>query len=186
VASLCVGAVVVVGAIGCGGGDSTGDEGDTTSAAGVTNAAPTGSAGSESTESTTKTSSSKSKSAYLKQANEICAQNKKGVIADVRKYLKEHKSESGESDSSDGSKLGLLREAVQATLLPSIENQITELRALDVPEDDQKQVEAFLTAQQKAVKRASASEDSTVLIGKFFHHAAGLARDYGLTDCAYG
>ncbi len=121
---------------------------------------------------------------FVKQANAICEEGKKQSLEEMSAYVKKHKGEGGGSGQQT---LGKLREAIQAVIVPAIQTQAEEIRALKAPEGDEAKVDAFLAALEEGVETAEeASGSSTAPFAQSFKRSAELAHEYGLDGCAYG
>jgi hypothetical protein len=124
--------------------------------------------------------SSTSKAQFVKQANAICAAGREKTLAKLGTYVKTHQG-------SAKSQQALLGEALQAVFLPRIQSQIGQLRALEAPTGDQRQVNALLAALQQAVNRGHGLKSpSSAEIEQDFKRPAELAKAYGIGACAYG
>jgi hypothetical protein len=166
----------VVAVAGCGGGSSS-SAGETTSAAG---------------EASGKSASSSGKAApggeisdagFVKRANTICEEGKKQSLEEMSAYVKKHRGEGGSGQQA----IGKLRQAIQAVIVPAIQAQAEEIRALKAPKADEAKVDAFLAALEEGVETAEqASGSSTAPFTQSFKRSAELAREYGLDGCAYG
>lgn len=133
--------------------------------------------GSDSTEGTESTSSL-SKVEFVKKGNTICAENEKEIQTGIEKFVKEHKLSEKKQPSE-----GELKE-LSEVLLPIVESQIDEIRALGSPSGDEKEVEAILSAAEKGVEEV---EKKPSVIGEPgggpFTKANKLSVEYGLTKC---
>lgn len=122
-----------------------------------------------------------SDAAFVKQANAICEKGKKVGLKKLQRYMQAHE-DSGKSTATR------LAEALQSAFLPQIQKQVDEIRALDIPRKDEKQVEAVLTALEEAVaakRDKPASAASGPQLSRRFKQASKLAREAGLTACVY-
>jgi hypothetical protein len=140
---------------GCGGGD------DTTTASGASGA--TGAQGAALT-----------KTEFVAQANAICAKGNKAIDQAAKQTF-------GNSRPS-GSQLN---QFATETLIPNVQDQIDEVKALPPPSGDEAQVSEILTAAQGALDKIKA--DPALLTGSGpspFASANKLAKEYGLTECA--
>jgi hypothetical protein len=155
-AALGVGLV----AAGCGGDD---DEETTVATTGPTGV--TGAAGGEPL----------SKQEFIKQADAICAKGDREINQTGQEVL------GGQQPSSEE-----LEQFGSETVVPNIQNQIDQIRALTPPEGDEEEVSAILDAAQRGVDEIE--QDPSLLgqgqdAGGAFEEANRLAQDYGLTDC---
>ena len=151
-------AVLAVGlvAAGCGGDD---DE-DTTTAATTTE---TEAAGGEPL----------SKSGFIEQADQICREGDQEIDQEAEQL--------GLGRPSDQE----LEHFTTDTLVPGIQQQIDDLRALTPPEGDEEQITQFLDSAQKALDRLE--QDPSLLLresGDPFAEVRQLGEEYGFEDCA--
>jgi hypothetical protein len=192
--ALCAVAIAAVAVFaGCGGGGDS-SSGSTAGGGGTTSAANGGSGKSESGsggggESTGKSEAAGksapggefSDSGFVKQANAICEESKKQSLGKMSAYVKKHKG------GSQKANIEVLKEAIEAVIVPAIQTQAEEIRALSVSGDDEAKVDAFATALEEGVGNAEeAKGSSTAPFAKSFKDSAELAHEYGLDGCAYG
>jgi hypothetical protein len=180
---LAAAVAIVAVAAGCGGGggssSSSAAGGETTSAEGGASG-KTSRAKGESSSGKTAPTGSLSKSEFVKQANAICEEGKKEGLGKMAAYVKKHKG------GSQAPNVELLGEALKTVFIPTIQNQVDEVRALGAPSGDESRVEDFLTALEEDVEAAEASSGSGANFAKAFKDSAELAHEYGLDGCAYG
>jgi hypothetical protein len=114
-----------------------------------------------------------SKSEFVAQGNAIC---KKG-----NQQLNAAGKELGKSPTK-----AQVNSFVTATVIPNIQGQVDQLRALDEPSADQDQVNAILDEADAALAKVKA--DPTLLTGHAdpFAKANKKAKAYGLTVCGSG
>lgn len=147
---------------GCGGSDS-----DSSTSVGVG-------------ESSTGGESALSKAAFLKKADAICEASQNRIIKKSVVELREALSE--------GQPKGEVEANLLATLvIPTLETEVEELRALGAPQGDEAKVSAIVDATQEVVDEANAKPE-TFLAGKQYRRghydkAYELASEYGLTAC---
>lgn len=124
-----------------------------------------------------------SKAEFIKQANQIC--NLQGT--EVTERLSTYAEEQPPNQTQDELYAG----AVKTILLPITEARIDEIGSLAPPQGDEKQVNAYLSAEQNGVdeiKRQEATSfaalnDSLIEFEKPFKPAAKLAQEYGFKEC---
>jgi hypothetical protein len=186
--ALCALAIGVVAVLaGCGGGGDSSSSGST-AAGGETTSAANGGSGknessgrAESTDGKSAPGGKVSDSEFVKQANAICEAGKKQSLEEMSVYVKKHKGDSQKPD------LEVLKGAIEAVIVPAIQAQAEEIRALGVSGGDEAKVDAFATALEEGVETAEEAEgSSTAPFAKSFKHSAELAHEYGLDGCAYG
>jgi hypothetical protein len=131
------------------------------------------------------TTTTLSKQEFLKKGNAICRKanqdvNKAGRLIFLTGVKKGQKP-SGPPPAAKFKKFA------DTILIPSIQSQINQIRALGVPPGDQAQVKAILDAAQAALNKGK--QDPTLLEGNKstpFAKANKLALAYGLTVCGSG
>jgi hypothetical protein len=140
-------------------------------------AAGCGSSGDAATTST----SSITKAAFLRRANGICAKARSGLLEKAEVYINHHVGK-GKSESE------VVADAYKAVLVPSIEEQIAEIRTIGFPSGDEQTIETFLnTLQEKDDEiKTLPSVVSRFPVDRILKPAGDLARAYGLDVCGYG
>jgi hypothetical protein len=119
-----------------------------------------------------------SKAEFTRKANAICAKGNKEIDAAANKTFTE-KTEPPVSDQ-----IAFIKDSV----LPNVEQQISDIRALKPPEADKDKVEAILDAADEAL--AKTKKDPA--LGREegprdpFAQANKLARQYGMKTCGSG
>ena len=146
-------AAMAFAAAGCGGGD------DTTVTAGVSGA--TGASGAP-----------LSKSEFITQADAICKQGN----AQINQAGKQEFS-GGQPSQSE------LEQFYTDELIPDVQDELDQIRALPAPEGDEDQVNEILDAADQATQKIAADPTSA---DTAFDQADQLAQDYGLKECGKG
>lgn len=159
-------AIAVLG--GCGGGGGSG------SSSGDSTVQSTG--GSEAVGT-----SSLDKAEFVKQADEICAEESELFLKSITNYMAKHPPQAGESEQE------VAADGVRQTLLPKFQNQIDRVRELGAPAGEEEEVEAILEAMQHAVDSLAQRNEVALAtdIDKEFKPAGKLAVQYGLENCAH-
>lgn len=122
----------------------------------------------------TVTVSSVTPAQYAKRASAACAQ---GRLRGIRYQP---------SDSDKMTNAGLAA-AIEANLLPALQEVIDQLYAMGAPAGKKPQIEAFLTAFQQALDEAEGLEaPSFERLEPVFKKEAELAQQLGLEPCVYG
>jgi hypothetical protein len=119
-------------------------------------------------------SSSISKTEFVRKGNAICAAGNKEIEAQARKIFGPHKKPSKSETKQFASRV----------LLPSVQKQVDQIRALGAPAGDEAKVKAILDAAQQGVDKGK--QDPLVLMKQNagpFKKANALARAYGLKVC---
>ena len=110
-----------------------------------------------------------SKSAFIKQGNQICIQGTKEREAAVTEVAKENPEAGAE-------------EVVNDAALPPTKDMVGELDGLGVPKGDEKQIEAIITGLEQGIARVEANPKEA-LGSEAFEAANKAATSYGLTEC---
>ncbi len=129
---------------------------------------------------TTLETSSLTKAEFVKRANAICNES----IADVGKQLEDYLVDRQNSKKGADE---LAADALRAIALPAIETQLEEIEELGAPDGEQKEIEAFLTAQQRSVEQLEQRQNVSLStdLEPAFRQAGKLARQYGLSSCDF-
>jgi len=119
-----------------------------------------------------------SKPQFVKQANAICERGLERRLTESGKYAGEHRGES---------LTVLARKAFMAVGLSVWEEEFEELRALDPPKGDEKQVDRIFAAFESWVDGTEQKNGgANPKLNKEIADAVELARKYGLSECSYG
>jgi hypothetical protein len=141
--------------IGCGGGGSS---------------ASTGSVNEEG-------SASVGKAAFVKQADAVCLQKREKTLARVGPYEKKHEGE-GLSEAA------LVRNAIKAAVLVTLEQEIAALAKLQAPAEDAEEFEAIIADLRSALDEArEANTKTSKEVENIFLPVDKELRAYGLTGC---
>jgi hypothetical protein len=112
------------------------------------------------------------KDQFVQQANQICDQGNKELDTASQALGQNPTADQISSFATD-------------TVVPAVERQVSDIRALGAPAGDEEQVNALLDAAQADAEKVKS--DPTVLAnGDPFADANKLADDYGLTSCGSG
>ena len=126
-------------------------------------------------------SASISHAEFVREAERICIRASDNTLAEVGAYVKRQEQAGGGGQGQSD----LQAEAVRDVILPSVESQIDEIRALDAPSGDEEQVKGFLKALEDAVDVAR-EKPLTPRANAAFSRVNRVGRAYGLERCAYG
>jgi hypothetical protein len=112
------------------------------------------------------------KKQFIKSAESICKQAESKQLKTATKYLQDHPGAEEE-------------DVVVPAGLPPIEEELTKLEALGLPEGGEAEIEAFLEALQEGLDKANA-DPASVLVqkGNPFEEANEIGQKYGLKACA--
>jgi iron-sulfur cluster repair protein YtfE (RIC family) len=123
-------------------------------------------------------SASISKAEFTKKAEAACKKNEEELQKDFKAFVKKHAkvTEPTEADFA---------ELVDVVFSGNIEAEMKELRAIEIPSGDEKQVEALLDAREESLEKAEAEpEEAITKSEKVFGKASKLAKEYGLEACS--
>lgn len=130
--------------------------------------------GSSKKSSSTSSSSKITKAEFLRKGNAICAAGNKEINAQGKKIFGKNRKPTKAQ----------LKQFATQVLVPSVEKQVNQIKALGAPAGDEAKVKAILDAADQGV--AKGKQDPLVLVkdsGDPFKRANKLARDYGLNVC---
>lgn len=130
--------------------------------------------------SNSSSTASLTKPEFVKKANAICASGEKEIEGEFETFAKAHNLSKGKPPSRAEAE-----EAANTILIPKVEKQVKEIRALGAPEGESAKVDEILSAVEAAIEKAK--QDPAAFIeeeGKgVFADANRMAREYGLTTC---
>jgi hypothetical protein len=119
------------------------------------------------------------KAEFVKQGNAICAKGNEAIEEGFEKWVKEnHLSQKQEPTKAQ------LTQASEEVLIPNVRKEITDIRALGLPQEGAEEADAVLTAAEKGLEEGE--EEPTVLANESspaFAEANKLAREFGLVKC---
>jgi hypothetical protein len=128
--------------------------------------------------STNGSSASISKKEFLRKGNAICAAGNKEINSQGKKLFGTQQKQKKPSKSE-------MRQFATVVLIPSVQKQVDQIKALGTPKGDEAKVNAILDAAQQGIDESK--KNPLVLTdegGKDpFKKANKLARDYGLKVC---
>jgi hypothetical protein len=124
--------------------------------------------------SSTTTAASITKAEFVTQANEICAEGSKTIDAAANETFT-----GGQPSQED------IVAFWGDTLIPSVTDQIAQIKALGIPAGDEDQVNALFAEVDSAISEAQQEVDSGDVTNQDpFADANKLAGEYGLKECA--
>lgn len=113
---------------------------------------------------------------YVAQADEICREADEALDAEVT-----------EAFGTDQPNEQQIIEFTGSAVVPNLEGQLDDLRALTPPEGDEETVEAIYSKLETAVGKIA--DDPSSAVGEAppeFEEASSLAREYGMEKCGAG
>lgn len=118
-----------------------------------------------------------SKEEFIAKADAICKQGNERMEAGFSKLLKDVKN-------LNKLKKDEYEQLVDEVMVPSLEKEIEELRALGVPEGDEERVEAMIAALEEGQETAERNPEAVnASSDAVFGIASRLAGEYGLEVC---
>jgi hypothetical protein len=117
------------------------------------------------------------KAAFVKQADEICKRTSGKLAAEVTAAVQKESAQPGASRT----KIQLT--LVKGTLIPGLESELEEIRALGIPDEGTTQVQAFFKAIQKMIAKAEADPEAFANQGSPYEGAELAGRRYGISAC---
>ena len=123
-------------------------------------------AGCGSSDDDSSTTASLTKAEFSKEANAICERGRQKALA-----------------STATTEAAVIEEST----LPAIESSIEEVRALQVPQEVETQIKVLLDSMEAAADEVESKSVSTLgELEATFEKSGNLARESGLSRCAYG
>jgi hypothetical protein len=110
---------------------------------------------------------------WIAQADEICAVGDRKLEREAEEVFAGHRPPNK----------GELAEFGREAVVPRVQDQVDQIRALGAPEGDEGEVEAILTAAEEALDEVRANPAS-LEGGGAFAEVNALAAEYGLDECA--
>jgi hypothetical protein len=120
------------------------------------------------------------KAEFVKEANAICEEVKARIEVDYGRFLEdEYSGDANQQEEVDPDNL------VDEVVIPNVEREVDQIRALGIPSGDEEEIEAILDGREQAVDEAVGNAKKFVdTNGGMFDESSKLAREYGLKACA--
>jgi hypothetical protein len=131
----------------------------------------------EASENTTEAGGSLTKSEYVKQGNEACADIQEKVGKEFEAFIKKQNLEKVAPTQAESAKI------IGRFAIPAMEEQIEALRALPAPSGDEEQVKLIIARQEESLKKME-KEPLFRTSGGPYEELNKPASDYGLTECS--
>ncbi|HWO47338.1 MAG TPA: hypothetical protein VNM41_04690 [Solirubrobacterales bacterium] len=130
-------------------------------------------------DTTTDETATLTKAEFIKQGDAICEKGNEELEGEFQSFAKENDIPLEKEPNTEQSE-----ELVEEVLVPNIQNQAEELRALGVPSGDEDQVNAMLDSLEEGIEEAE-DDPGDLFSGKTdpFGKANKLASEYGLKVC---
>jgi len=117
-----------------------------------------------------------SKTEFIKQGDQICERAEKESETEAEEFAEENDFELEKASEEQ------LEEAIGEVLVPALDRQVEEIKALGAPEGDEEQVEAITAALEDASADV-ADDPSQAFEGEPLEKASKLAKEYGFEVC---
>ncbi len=118
------------------------------------------------------------KAAFVRQANLVCERSSGTIAAKFASITQR------ESSKPDYDFVATQVVVVKQALIPGLEEQMREIRALGVPEEGRKEAEVFLAAYQRAIAKIRANPKAAATNATPPYEAIELAGTrFGVTEC---
>jgi hypothetical protein len=123
--------------------------------------------------------SSLSKAEFIKKADAACTRGNKRVEADFATFIKKTHFQLSENPTK-----AEVDSLLHTVVIPAVEREVAEIRALGAPSGDEERIEAILVAVEEGIETAEknpkiALENTSIAFGI----AQRLAKEYGLQVC---
>ena len=135
--------------------------------------------GSSSDDDSTEVTVALTKTEFIKQGDEICKQAEEDSEAEAEEFAEENDFVLEKASKEQ------LEEAIDQVLVPALNGQVEEIKALGAPEGDEEQVEAIIVALEDGADEV-ADDPGLAFEGKPLKKATELAEDYGFKVCGEG
>lgn len=122
-----------------------------------------------------------SKEEFIAKADAVCKKGNEALEKELFKFLRKNRT----GGSLRKPSVEQNEKFIETVLIPTLQKEITELKALGVPEGDEEKVDAMIAALEEGLETAE-DETETVAAGTadmVFGIASRLAGEYGLETC---
>jgi hypothetical protein len=124
------------------------------------------------------TTASITKAEFVKKGNAICTAGNKRVDSEFEAFAKEAGLKEGEEPSKAQSE-----ELAETILLPSVSQEVEEIKALGIPSEEGEGAEAVIESAEESIEKGEEEPAALVSSEKTFKKTNELAHEYGLTVC---
>jgi len=135
--------------------------------------------GSSGDDDSTEVTVTPTKAEFIKQGDEICKQAEEDSEAEAEEFAEENDFTLEKASEEQ------LEEAIGEVLVPALDRQADEIKALGAPEGDEKKVEEIVVALEGASAEV-ADDPSKAFEGEPLKEASELADAYGFKVCGEG
>lgn len=134
--------------------------------------------GSDSSSSDSDSSSSLTKAEYIKQGDAVCKKGAVEIEAGLKSYAKEN-----DINLKVKVKNPQVEELSENVIIPGINDQLDDLRALSIPSEDEELAKELLDALEKGIEKGEQEPVAFLAEGKSLTKAGDLAKEYGFKVC---
>lgn len=113
---------------------------------------------------------------FIEQGDKICEEAEERSESEAEQFAEDNGFELEKASKEE------IEEAITEVLVPALNQQAEEIKALGAPEGDEKRVEAIVAALQDGASEV-ADEPKLAFEGQPLKEASRLAKDYGFKVC---
>jgi hypothetical protein len=124
------------------------------------------------------TTASITKAEFVKKGNAICTAGNKRVQNEFNAYIGKSGLKKGEEPSKAEDE-----ELAGQILLPSVSQEVEEIKALGIPSEEGEGAEAVIESAEESIEKGEEDPAALVTSEKTFAKTNELAHEYGLTVC---
>ncbi len=123
------------------------------------------------------TTVSVSKAAFIKKVDAVCQKGTERMQRAILVFLKQHKDVQRPNKAQSEKLVG-------TAIVPSVETELKELKALEAPEGDEERVDAIISALEEGLETAEGNPEAVVASSDAVFGISGrLAGEYGAEVC---
>ncbi len=123
------------------------------------------------------TTVSVSKAAFIKKVDAVCQKGTERMQRAILVFLKQHKDVQRPNKAQSEKLVG-------TAIVPSVETELKELKALEAPESDEERVDAIISALEEGLETAEDNPEAVVASSDAVFGISGrLAGEYGAEVC---
>ena len=124
------------------------------------------------------TTASITKAEFVKKGNAICTAGNERVQSEFEAYAKKAGLKEGEEPGKAEDE-----ELAETILLPSVSQEIEEIKALGIPSEEGEDAEAVIESAEESIAKGEEDPAAVVTSASAFTKTNELAHEYGLTVC---
>jgi hypothetical protein len=118
------------------------------------------------------------KAEFVKKGNAICTAGNERVQKEVNSYIGKSGLKEGEEPSKAQDE-----ELAETILLPSVSQEVEEIKALGIPSEEGEGAEAVIESAEESIAKGEEDPAAVISSENTFAKTNKLAHDYGLTVC---